>query len=264
MESAHGKFQSNDPRAYISEAENRSLFSPRPWRIVRDLGTDWFVIFGSIAAWGWFRHPLVLIVAFVLISGRQHALNNWVHEASHFSFTRNKRFNDWISDIFAATPHFISTADYRAKHKLHHTDLGDPVKDTEVKSRFLIRGWHFWRRGLLTLFGASAIATVHTYTDLLPQESSSPNGRLRFLALVALTNVSYSPGARPGECLLPGCISGSTARNPHLALRNHPSHCRTSIRRICDGRSRQFDEPLKPAITRTIDTDGLTAASSLL
>ena len=139
----------NDPRRYITDAELRAFHKPRPWIVARDLAFDWFLILGALALWGWTRHPLVFVLSFVVISARQHALNNWVHEASHFSLTRNKALNDWICDIFAATPHFIATRDYRSKHKLHHTDLGDPEKDTEIKSRFIIKGLRFWKRCIL-------------------------------------------------------------------------------------------------------------------
>lgn len=250
----------DDPRSYVTDHEIRSLYQPRPWIIARDLSFDWVLILGTITLWGSTKHWLAFIVAFVVIAARQHSLNNWVHEASHFSFTRKKRLNDWVCDIFAAAPHFISTQGYRSKHKLHHTDLGHPVKDSEIKSRFIIKGLRFWKRCIITLLGASAFFTAQTYTAQRPKNSEQASSRLRFFSLIVATNALIL-----GWCWLWG-VPFAWFYLWFLPLITLTSLLAT-IRVIAEHQSEdyalagieQFDEQLDPVITRTITTDWLTA-----
>ncbi|MGI9499279.1 MAG: fatty acid desaturase family protein [Geminicoccaceae bacterium] len=250
-----------DPRDYIRAAELKPFYRPCPWCVAWRLAADWLMILGSIAAFGTVPHPLVFVIAFGIIAARQHALNNWVHEASHFSIARNKFRNDLISDLFAATPHFIATADYRAKHKLHHTDLGHPENDTEIKSRFIIRGWKAWRRGLFSLLGVSAFLTMRTYGDKMPTSARGQrNGRMRFLVLVATTNAAlfawcWAWGV-PFAWIYLWVLPLVTLTSLLATVRVIAEH--QSLDYARDGRE-QFDEALDPAITRTIDAGPLAA-----
>lgn len=235
------------------------MSEPRPWCVARDLAIDWMWIFGAIAAWGYTRHPAVLVLSFIIIAAKQHALNNWVHEAAHVSFTRKKKLNDWISDIFAAAPHFISTADYRAKHILHHTDLGHPEKDNEIKARFIIRGWRFWKRGLVTLLGASALLTLQTYRGQIPSNADS-RSRVRYYGLMGATNALIVGWAWlwgvPLAWIYLWALPLVTLTSLLATIRVIAEH--QSYEYAVEGRE-QFDEQLDPAITRTISTDPLTA-----
>lgn len=252
---------SANPRDYVTEEEVRALYAPRPARVALDLACDWLLILGSIAAWGATKHPLVLVLAFLVIGARQHALNNWVHEASHFSLTRNRKRNDLVSDIFAATPHLITTAGYRAKHMLHHSHLGHPEKDDEFKSRYLLSGSHFFSRVGMTLLGTAAVATLKTYTGLKPTPAPQQDSQLvRFLALAGISNALIL-----GWCWLWGVpfawlylwvLPLITVTSLLATLRVVAEH--QSEEYALAGQE-QFDEQLSPAITRTIDTDFLTS-----
>ena len=251
--------EASDPRCYVTADELKSLYVLCPWRIASDLALDWLWILAAIAAWGWSRHPLALGCAFVIVASRQHALNNWVHEAAHYSLTRNKALNDWLSDAFAATPHFISTADYRAKHIPHHSYLGDPHKDTELKSRFLITGSHLWKRVLITLLGGVAWQTLHTYTDRMPIDA--PRGaRARYGVLMVTSNSLLALWAwhwgAPLSWFYLWALPLVTLTPLLATLRVIAEH--QSVEYAAAGHE-QFDQPLAPAITRTIETSRLTA-----
>lgn len=250
-----------DPRDYVSDREIRDLYRLRPLRIARDLALDWAVILGAISAWGLTRSIWVLALAFVLIAGRQHALNNWVHEGAHYNLSRRKRLNDWLCDIFAAAPHFISTAGYRVKHRFHHSDLGHPRKDTEFKSRYLLRGWHLWRRMAFVLFGGTALSTLKAYEGpaQVRAEQEAPS-RLRHYGLMLATN-----GMLFGWCALWGVplawlylwvLPLLTLTGLLVTLRVVAEH---QSQDYAEAGIEQFDQALDPALTRTIDTDPVTA-----
>lgn len=257
----NNSYPTSDPRAWISEQEIQGFYQINTARLVLDLAVDWVWILGAIAAWGWLRHPAVLVAAFFIVAAKQHSLNNWVHEASHFSISRKKKLNDLISDIFAATPHLISTADYRAKHKLHHSDLGNPQLDTEIKSRFLITGWRGVWRVLLTLLGASALLTFKTYSSQMPVSAKrSLQTKLRFLALAAMTNGLIFlwcwgfgvPFAWLYLWVLPLVTLTSLFATIRVIAEHQPEEYALQ-------RREQFNAPLSPAITRTIAADAITA-----
>ncbi len=172
-------------RRYVGKEELQALFRTRPWHIAADTVWVWATILGVLWLWGNTRHPAAFVLAFLVVSARQHALNNFVHEASHYRISVNKARNDWLSDLFYAAPHLIITAGYRAKHLPHHTNLGHPVKDVEIKSRYVIRGTRFWRVSLRVLLGGAALDTGKAYAKT---GDAAPVNRLRHLGLVALTN----------------------------------------------------------------------------
>jgi fatty acid desaturase len=130
----------SDIFSFITKDEISGLREIRPFRLIVGGVCTWAIILGSMvvgakmSGWG------VYLASFFLIATRQHALNQYVHEASHFNLSRNKVWNDWISDIFFAAPHFVNTQGYRDKHLLHHGHLGQVDYDSEFNNRHLIRG----------------------------------------------------------------------------------------------------------------------------
>jgi fatty acid desaturase len=170
---------------FLSKEELQRLYQIDRWAIVRATLFTWGLIGVSLWAWAVTRQPLVLIVGFVVIATRQHALHNLVHEASHYSISRDRALNDWISDIVFAAPHFISTEGYRRKHLLHHQHLGNPELDTEHRPWQQIRGLALLKHSILALSGYQALVAVWSYRDATASGGALP---IRFAALVALTN----------------------------------------------------------------------------
>jgi fatty acid desaturase len=162
----------------------KALYQRNPWRYVRDGIAIWTVILAAMAAAILSDSVLVVLAAFAVVAGRQLALNNMVHEGSHYLLARDKRLNDWICDIFFAAPHLISTQGYRDKHLPHHSHLGHPPEDGEFKARYLLRGRRFWWRSLWAVAGGTSLVTLGLYGKVAPRSDS----QLRSLALVAITN----------------------------------------------------------------------------
>jgi len=106
--------------------EVRALSRLDPWQTVAAIATEWAAIAGIIAVASWLAHPLATLVAVVLIGARQHALLVIAHDASHQRLLPNRRWNDWIANIFLAWPMFISVQGFRHFHGSHHRFLGAP------------------------------------------------------------------------------------------------------------------------------------------
>jgi len=171
-------------KSLFTRDEWQNLSRVQAWPIVRAALGTWLSILGAIALWAYYPSVSAFVVAAVVIGSRQHALNNLVHEAAHYSISRRKVLNDWISDALFATPHLISTHAYRQKHALHHSGLGDAAIDTERKPRYIIRGAGFLRHTLLALCGMAAYHAAREYAPA----AAAVRHPWRYYVLVPVTN----------------------------------------------------------------------------
>jgi fatty acid desaturase len=73
--------------------------------------------------------PLVILPAIFIIATQQHSLFVLAHEAAHYRLFPNRRANDLLGQLFAATAG-LSMCSYRVIHRLHHNHLyGDQDPD---------------------------------------------------------------------------------------------------------------------------------------
>jgi fatty acid desaturase len=77
----------------------------------------------SIALIMHFNSIVVYVACAVMIGSRMRALNNLVHEASHNSLFKSKKWNIIIGRICAA-PILLSFFEYKTSHMRHHARLG--------------------------------------------------------------------------------------------------------------------------------------------
>ncbi len=86
------------------------------------------------AAWGlsWYWNLPVFAMAIVLVGGLQHRLAGLGHEASHYTFLKNRFANDLIPDLFCMFPILTSVHFYRVFHMAHHQHTNDPEKDPDL------------------------------------------------------------------------------------------------------------------------------------
>lgn len=121
-------------RGYTTPAHLREDFKAAhrtsPWRTAAALADQAVVIAACVAA-GWLLiaqpllgAPFAAIAA--IITGRQlHALENLVHEGSHFNWSRKHRaLNDLLAVALAALPTGAQLAGYRESHLRHHGAFG--------------------------------------------------------------------------------------------------------------------------------------------
>jgi fatty acid desaturase len=91
------------------------------WRLV--LGTWLFiaVIFATVAAW---PNPLTIVVAVILLAGRQLALSVLMHDCGHRTLFRSARLNDIVGQWLCALPVMNDQPSYARGHLEHHRKAG--------------------------------------------------------------------------------------------------------------------------------------------
>lgn len=94
-------------------------------RTLATLAFDWVVIAAAIGAAIGLDHPAVTTLAVFVVGGRQHALAVLAHDAVHGRLLPHRRLNDWVGDLFAAWPVFISVSAFRTVHGPHHRFTGE-------------------------------------------------------------------------------------------------------------------------------------------
>ncbi|NVI96649.1 fatty acid desaturase [Myxococcus sp. AM009] len=109
----------------------RALHKARPWRSVLLYLEVYAGIALAFAAEAWFQHPLVTLLAIVVIAGRQHSLYILNHDASHYGLFRSHKANAIVGTVFSNLvmfhhPEAWSFVQWRRVHMLHHRHLFTP------------------------------------------------------------------------------------------------------------------------------------------
>lgn len=118
----------------------RALSTLQPARALGALAAEWAAVAATIvvaerayAAWpgAVWLYPLVVVV----IGARQQALTVIGHDAAHYRFLPDRRWNDLIGDVFVQWPVFVTVEGFRKYHGEHHQHLGEEADG----NRFLWR-----------------------------------------------------------------------------------------------------------------------------
>lgn len=87
---------------------------------------NWGLIAGSFALVARWPNPLTIVVAVLIIAGRQLGLGILVHDCAHHALFRRPRTNQRIGQWLAGWPMNISLPAYRTYHLAHHRYAGTP------------------------------------------------------------------------------------------------------------------------------------------
>jgi fatty acid desaturase len=104
----------------------RELSVLKPYKALQALAVEWLSIVGAIALCEAVRNPFVYAAAVIWIGARQHALTVLGHDAAHYRFLPKRRWNDWVANLFAQWPTFITVEGFRHYHGEHHRLTGMP------------------------------------------------------------------------------------------------------------------------------------------
>ena len=91
------------------------------WRLFL---TNWLSIALIFAVVGAYPNPLTIILAVILLAGRQLGLSVLMHEAGHRTLFRTPWLNDFIGQWFCALPVFNDLPSYARGHLEHHRKAG--------------------------------------------------------------------------------------------------------------------------------------------
>ena len=118
----------------LTKEELRDLSTVKPMLAVAHVAVEWGLIVATICLCQRFWNPLLYIFAVAFIGARQHALLVLMHDGVHHRLLRNRRLNDWMSEVILAWPHLVSARQYRKNHFAHHRYLNTP-EDPDLKRR---------------------------------------------------------------------------------------------------------------------------------
>jgi fatty acid desaturase len=114
---------------FIDSATLKTLSRIRPWRGILQIILEWCSIAGAIIVCQSYWHPALYFLTVIWIGARQNALAVMMHEAVHYRLLPNRKWNNWVGEIFAAWPVLVTVNGFRQTHWAHHrrpNTLEDP------------------------------------------------------------------------------------------------------------------------------------------
>ena len=154
-------------RDVLSREEIAELTTASDVRGLVSVGVSWSMIAGALALVAWRPHVVTVLVALVVLGGRQLGLAVLMHECSHRALFRSRWMNDHLGRWLCAAPVWQRLEDYRAHHMKHHNFTGTE-RDPDL--------------GLVTPFPASA----GSVTRKVLRDLTGLSGLKRVVALLAM------------------------------------------------------------------------------
>jgi fatty acid desaturase len=138
----------------LGESTLKSLMQRSNLKGLWAIFSCWAVIITSMVVFAWaqtlpiqFSIPIMLL-AIIIIAGRQLGLSILMHEASHRALFKTTWLNDRFSDWLCGRPIFIEVEKYRKHHMVHHRETGT-LKDIDYS---LVKNFPTTRMSLLRKF----------------------------------------------------------------------------------------------------------------
>ena len=101
-------------------AKIKELSVLQPAKALIATAEEWAAIAVAIVLCAYYWHPVLYVIAVVVIGARQHALLVLGHDASHYRYLRTRRQNDLFGNLFLMWPTFASVEGFRKFHGTHH------------------------------------------------------------------------------------------------------------------------------------------------
>ena len=109
---------------FLDRDEIHDLIRPSNWQGWLSLIVSWSIIAFSFLIVAIRPGVLTVILALILIGGRQLGLAILMHECAHRSLFRSRRLNDWAGKWLCAAPSWQQLDKYREHHLRHHNHTG--------------------------------------------------------------------------------------------------------------------------------------------
>ena len=109
---------------YLSKEEIARFTAKSDFHAWRLFLANWLSIAAIFAVVGAFPNPLTILLAVILLAGRQLGLSVLMHEAGHRTLFRTPWLNDFLGQWFCALPVFNDLPSYARGHLEHHRKAG--------------------------------------------------------------------------------------------------------------------------------------------
>lgn len=118
-----GTFDARDLNLNLAANQLKPLFQTKPHLHAQALILNWAIIFTTMWLCSRYMNPLTYVAAVTIIGARMHALAILMHDATHYRFLKNRRWNDVLTNVLTMYPLFSSIEQYRQNHLRHHRHL---------------------------------------------------------------------------------------------------------------------------------------------
>ncbi|HVT34592.1 MAG TPA: fatty acid desaturase family protein [Nevskiaceae bacterium] len=173
-------------QAALTREEIAALTARSDWRGALAIARSWLIIAGAFALAAAWPNPLTIVVAMILIAGRQLALAVLEHEGAHGTLFKTRWMNDVLCDWLCARPVWQNLKKYRAHHLVHHTHTGsDQDPDLSLHAGYPVSRASMRRKLLRDVSGYTGVKliiglvlmdagyfkwTVSNHVEKLPQD----------------------------------------------------------------------------------------------
>jgi fatty acid desaturase len=117
------KNDARDLQLSLDPKELKKLYRIQSYKHGGAIAFNWIVILTTIWLSVTYFNPFVYILALLIIGARQHALAILMHDATHYRFLKNKKWNDIMTNVLTTYFLFTSIEKYRQNHLRHHRHL---------------------------------------------------------------------------------------------------------------------------------------------
>ncbi len=112
------------PKDVLSDDEIKRFSERSNTRALAIFGFNWGLIAAIFAIAAWWTHPVTLILALIVLGGRQLGLAVLMHECGHRTLFKTTWLNDFFGQWLAAYPVFLDMKSYARGHLTHHRLAG--------------------------------------------------------------------------------------------------------------------------------------------
>ncbi|MEZ4990651.1 MAG: fatty acid desaturase family protein [Saprospiraceae bacterium] len=135
-------YDARDLKLQIDPIAFKTLFQIKPLLHAQAILFNWLVIGATIYGCLQYFNPATYVLAVLIIGARMHALAILMHDATHYRFLKNRKWNDLLTNITCMYPVFSSIEQYRDNHLRHHKHL-NTEEDPDWVAKLGKREFHF-------------------------------------------------------------------------------------------------------------------------
>jgi fatty acid desaturase len=126
----------------LNKEQLSALSQVNPFTSACHILLEWTAIVLAATLCQHFWNPLLYVATVAFIGARQHALLILMHDGTHYRLFRNRRVNDWMTELLLAWPHLVTMRSYRENHLAHHNYV-NTEKDPDWLRKKDNPEWHF-------------------------------------------------------------------------------------------------------------------------
>ena len=135
-------YDASDLKFKLDPEKLKPLFTIQPLLHASAMVFNWLIILASIYLCLQFPSIGLYIFTVIIIGARMHALAILMHDATHYRFLKNRKWNDVLTNYFIMYPIFSSIETYRRNHLAHHQNL-NTEEDPDWVAKLGKRGFTF-------------------------------------------------------------------------------------------------------------------------